>query len=41
MGQMVASIQQSHFRASLVLLPGLWDRYNCVAEMQTAVESFA
>ena len=38
---MVASIQWSHFHASLMLLPGLWDRCNCVAEMQTAVESFA
>ena len=38
---MVASIQLSYFRASLVLLPSLWDRCNCVAEMQTAVESFA
>ena len=39
MGQMVASIQQSHFHASLMLLPGLWYRHKCLVEMQSAVGS--
>ena len=37
--QMVASIQLSRFCVSLVLLPGLWYRCNCLVEKQSAVDS--
>ena len=36
---MLASIQQSHFHVSLVLLPGLWHRRNCLVKKQSAVGS--
>ena len=34
-----ASLRRSHFRVSLVLLPALWDRRNCLAEKQSAVDT--
>ena len=35
----IASIQQSRFHVSLILLPGLWHRRKCIDEKQSAVRS--
>ena len=37
-GQMAASLWQSHFVFSLVLLPGLWHRRDCLIEKQPTVK---
>ena len=37
--EMVANIRWSHFCVSLVLLPGLWHRRNCLVEKQFVVGS--
>ena len=34
-----ASLRRSRFLVSLVLLPGLWHRRNCLVEKQSAVDS--